>query len=289
MRARSANLVLPKLRAVCLFAGQGAAGRGASGAGARRRGCPGRGFPARNGPGEQRRSGEKSGEMPSGGGQMRGSAIAAILGEVHSSLSGVSEGEVATYIPQLSRARPEWFGIAVATVDGRVYEAGDAAQPFTIQSVSKPFLYGYALREYGQRLRARQGRRGADRRGLQLHRARQGEEPAVQPDGQFRGDRRRGADEGQGSGRSGADRTCSRSSGSSPGGGWRSTGRSMPPRMRPGTRNRAIAYMMLNSGMIERDSGGGARGLFPAMLGAGDGAGPRAHGGDAGQRRRPSR
>ena len=88
--------------------------------------------------------------MPSGGGQMRGSAIAAILGEVHSSLSGVSEGEVATYIPQLSRARPEWFGIAVATVDGRVYEAGDAAQPFTIQSVSKPFLYGYALREYGQ-------------------------------------------------------------------------------------------------------------------------------------------
>ena len=81
---------------------------------------------------------------------MRGSAIAAILGEVHSSLSGVSEGEVATYIPQLSRARPEWFGIAVATVDGRVYEAGDAAQPFTIQSVSKPFLYGYALREYGQ-------------------------------------------------------------------------------------------------------------------------------------------
>ena len=41
-------------------------------------------------------------------------------------------------------------GIAVATVDGRVYEAGDAAQPFTIQSVSKPFLYGYALREYGQ-------------------------------------------------------------------------------------------------------------------------------------------
>ena len=35
-------------------------------------------------------------------------------------------------------------------MDGRVYEAGDAAQPFTIQSVSKPFLYGYALREYGQ-------------------------------------------------------------------------------------------------------------------------------------------
>ena len=35
-------------------------------------------------------------------------------------------------------ARPEWFGIALATVDGQVYGVGDADRAFTIQSVSKP-------------------------------------------------------------------------------------------------------------------------------------------------------
>ena len=76
--------------------------------------------------------------------------IEAILDEIHHDLSTVSEGSIATYIPELSRARPEWFGISIATIDGKVYDAGDARQGFTIQSVSKPFLYGYALREYGQ-------------------------------------------------------------------------------------------------------------------------------------------
>jgi glutaminase len=71
----------------------------------------------------------------------RDPAIATILGEVHRDLWAVSDGEVATYIPELSRARPEWFGISVATIDGRVYDVGDTAQPFTIQSVSKPFLH----------------------------------------------------------------------------------------------------------------------------------------------------
>ena len=80
----------------------------------------------------------------------RGPIIATLLGEVHRDLRAVGEGAVATYIPELSRAQPDWFGISIATVDGQVYDVGDAAQPFTIQSVSKPFLYGYALREYGQ-------------------------------------------------------------------------------------------------------------------------------------------
>lgn len=58
------------------------------------------------------------------------------------------EGEVASYIPQLGVADPKDFGIALATVDGQTYKVGNADRRFTIQSVSKPFLYGYALREY---------------------------------------------------------------------------------------------------------------------------------------------
>ena len=58
-------------------------------------------------------------------------------------------GEVATYIPELAKADPERFGVALATVDGRIFETGDCDVPFTIQSISKPFTFGMALGEFG--------------------------------------------------------------------------------------------------------------------------------------------
>ncbi|MBI1238788.1 MAG: glutaminase A [Alphaproteobacteria bacterium] len=62
----------------------------------------------------------------------------------------VQGGDVATYIPELAKANPKWLGVCIATVDGHVYTAGDADVPFTIQSVSKPFLYGLALEQRGR-------------------------------------------------------------------------------------------------------------------------------------------
>ena len=62
---------------------------------------------------------------------------------------GITEGNVATYIPQLGTADPDWFAIAIATVDGQVYVTGDADLQFTIQSISKPFVYGMALEDCG--------------------------------------------------------------------------------------------------------------------------------------------
>ncbi|MDH6284194.1 glutaminase A [Prescottella agglutinans] len=58
-------------------------------------------------------------------------------------------GEVADYIPELAAVDPDRFGIAVATSDGHVYEVGDTAVPFTIQSISKPFTYALALADRG--------------------------------------------------------------------------------------------------------------------------------------------
>lgn len=54
---------------------------------------------------------------------------------------------MATYIPELAKANPDWFGICVVTAGGHVYEVGDSRQPFTIQSISKPFVYGLALED----------------------------------------------------------------------------------------------------------------------------------------------
>jgi glutaminase len=75
------------------------------------------------------------------------SPIQDLLSELHSRISSVREGSVATYIPELAKANPDWFGICLVTASGHVYEAGDSRQPFTIQSISKPFVYGLALED----------------------------------------------------------------------------------------------------------------------------------------------
>ena len=65
------------------------------------------------------------------------------------SLESVREGEVAQYIPTLATAEPDRFGVALATVTGRLHSAGDDQTEFTIQSISKPFSYAAALSDRG--------------------------------------------------------------------------------------------------------------------------------------------
>jgi glutaminase len=62
-----------------------------------------------------------------------------------SEFSAETSGAVADYIPELSKADPAHFGISLATLDGHVYEVGDSRAPFTIQSMSKPFVFALAL------------------------------------------------------------------------------------------------------------------------------------------------
>ena len=64
--------------------------------------------------------------------------------------SAKNEGNVATYIPELAKADPDWFGICLVTATGAVYEVGNTDQHFTIQSISKPFVYGLALEDRGR-------------------------------------------------------------------------------------------------------------------------------------------
>ena len=75
------------------------------------------------------------------------SPIADYLLELHTRFAGLHEGQVATYIPELAKANPAWFGVCLVTTAGHVYEVGDSRQPFTIQSISKPFVYGLALED----------------------------------------------------------------------------------------------------------------------------------------------
>lgn len=78
------------------------------------------------------------------------SPIQACLERVHARFAGLATGQVANYIPELAKADPASFGIVIATVDGHVYEVGDTRQAFTIQSISKPLVYGVALEDQGE-------------------------------------------------------------------------------------------------------------------------------------------
>jgi glutaminase len=68
---------------------------------------------------------------------------------LHDKYRSCDEGEVATYIPELGKANPTDFAIALVTPDGRLFAVGDYDLPFTIQSVSKPFTYGMVVEELG--------------------------------------------------------------------------------------------------------------------------------------------
>src|SRR5258705_1194731 len=71
------------------------------------------------------------------------------LSTCHTDFSAETGGAVADYIPELGKADPDHFGISLATFDGHVYEVGDTRVPFTIQSMSKPFVFALALDTVG--------------------------------------------------------------------------------------------------------------------------------------------
>jgi glutaminase len=68
---------------------------------------------------------------------------------LHSRYKPLTDGDVASYIPELTKADPEHFGICIATAEGAVFETGDCDRAFTIQSISKPFTFGMAIEAYG--------------------------------------------------------------------------------------------------------------------------------------------
>ena len=69
---------------------------------------------------------------------------------LHARFKEDSDGHVADYIPELAKANPDWFGISIVTADGRSFDVGDFEQLFSIQSISKPFVFGLALDDHGR-------------------------------------------------------------------------------------------------------------------------------------------
>lgn len=73
-----------------------------------------------------------------------------VCGDVHERLASLTDGDLASYIPELACVDPDRFAIAAVTVHGHATLLGDHDHPFTIQSISKLLLYGFALETHGR-------------------------------------------------------------------------------------------------------------------------------------------
>jgi len=76
--------------------------------------------------------------------------LPSFLASLYQKYADLKEGKVASYIPELAKADPNWFAISVVTPDGRQFHVGNIEQKFTIQSISKVFVYGMALEALGR-------------------------------------------------------------------------------------------------------------------------------------------
>ena len=76
--------------------------------------------------------------------------VAALVNEAHARFRSNDAGTVADYIPALAAVPRELFGIAVVSTRGNVTAAGDAEREFSIQSVSKPFVFALVCQEIGE-------------------------------------------------------------------------------------------------------------------------------------------
>lgn len=85
--------------------------------------------------------------------------LARLVREIAEEMAAIPErGEVATYIAPLAAVDPGRFGLCVVTAAGEVLLAGDALEPFSIQSISKVFALTQALGKVGEALWQRVGR-----------------------------------------------------------------------------------------------------------------------------------
>src|SRR4029077_6198570 len=72
-----------------------------------------------------------------------------VVNAAYAKFKNLSEGKNADYIPALAKVDPNLFGIALVTVDGKVYTAGDVSTEVSIQSISKVFTMAQGIQEQG--------------------------------------------------------------------------------------------------------------------------------------------
>jgi glutaminase len=76
--------------------------------------------------------------------------VSALVSEAHERFKSNNDGENADYIPALAKVPSELFGVCVVGTSGVPYTAGDTEYEFSIQSVSKPFVFALICQAIGE-------------------------------------------------------------------------------------------------------------------------------------------
>lgn len=77
--------------------------------------------------------------------------LQSLVDQTYKKYLNLTIGEPASYIPELKNVNHDLFAIAIVDVHGeKVYSVGDVQSNFTLQSTSKPVVYGLALTECGE-------------------------------------------------------------------------------------------------------------------------------------------
>ena len=75
--------------------------------------------------------------------------VATLVAAAYERYQSLDEGKVADYIPALARTPRELFGVCVVGIEGGTFAMGDTAHEFSIQSVSKPFVFALVCQAVG--------------------------------------------------------------------------------------------------------------------------------------------
>lgn len=84
---------------------------------------------------------ERDENFVSTGGLPPDDRVGELVAQAHARFAGDRQGEVSAVYPALARVAPDLFGVAIVDADGHLTEAGDTSHPFSIMSVSKPFVF----------------------------------------------------------------------------------------------------------------------------------------------------
>ena len=76
--------------------------------------------------------------------------VRTLVAEAHERFKSNNEGKNADYIPALAEVPSGLFGICVVSTSGVAYAAGDTDYEFSIQSVSKPFVFALVCQAVGE-------------------------------------------------------------------------------------------------------------------------------------------
>ncbi|MBO1329544.1 glutaminase A [Acetobacter suratthaniensis] len=81
--------------------------------------------------------------------QISSSMIQNTIDQAYIKFKSMEDGENASYIPYLSKADSKLYGIAIVTVDGKIFKKGNVEYKFPVESVAKIFTLASVIQKKG--------------------------------------------------------------------------------------------------------------------------------------------